>query len=453
MSIKLIVFDLDGVLVDTKPYHYESLNLALSKIWGETISEKEHLEIYDGLSTKQKLKLLSDKRGLPEILHNEIWKFKQEITESSIGENIRPNELLTEVFSKLKNLGYKIAVATNSIRKTTEIILKQLKLIDFIDFTLTSDDVDLGKPNPEIYLRCVILSHLSPNEILILEDSIHGKEAAIKSGCNLLPIDSLKEVNFENIEKCINKISMKQTPWVSNNLNVLIPMAGEGSRFSKAGYTFPKPLVEVFDKPMIQKVIENLNIKAHFIFLCQKSHYEKYNLKYLLNLIAPDCSIVLVDSVTEGAACTTLLAKDLINSDKQLIIANSDQFVEWSSSEFIYSMLSKNADGGILSFQSVHPKWSYAKINDIGWVTEVREKQPISNIATVGIYWWNKGSDYVKYAESMINKNIRVNNEFYVCPVFNEAINDGKKILTYNCQKMWGLGTPEDLKYFTENYK
>ena len=107
----------------------------------------------------------------------------------------------------------------------------------------------------------------------------------------------------------------------------------------------------------------------------------------------------------------------------------------------------------ILTFNSTHPKWSYAKLNDLGFVTEVAEKKPISDLATVGIYYWRKGSDYVKYAEQMIDKNIRVNTEFYVCPVFNEAIQDNKKVRTYNIDKMWGLGTPEDLEYFLKNYK
>ncbi len=231
-------------------------------------------------------------------------------------------------------------------------------------------------------------------------------------------------------------------------MKVLIPMAGAGSRFEKAGYTFPKPLIEVNGKPMIQVVVENLNIDAQHIFIVQKSHYEKYNLQYLLNLIAPNCEIVQVDGVTEGAACTTLLAKEFINNDEPLLTANSDQFIDWNSNEFLYSMQASGVDGGILTFESVHPKWSFAKLDEDGFVSEVAEKKPISNKATVGVYYWSKGSDYVKYAEQMIAKDRRVNNEFYVCPVFNEAIEDKKKIKVFDIDKMWGLGTPEDLEVF-----
>ena len=232
-------------------------------------------------------------------------------------------------------------------------------------------------------------------------------------------------------------------------MNILIPMAGAGSRFEQAGYTFPKPLIEIHGKPMIQKVVENLNIDGRYIFLVQKQHYEKYALKYLLPLIAPGCEIIQVDGVTEGAACTTLLAKKFIDNDAPLITANSDQFIEFLDETWSKEL---SGDGGMLTFTATHPKWSFAKVED-GLVTEVAEKKPISDTATVGVYYWSKGSDYVKYAEQMIEKDIRVNKEFYVCPVFNEAIQDGKQIKTIPIKKMWGLGTPEDLRYFLTYYK
>jgi dTDP-glucose pyrophosphorylase len=169
-------------------------------------------------------------------------------------------------------------------------------------------------------------------------------------------------------------------------------------------------------------------MEVNYIFIVQKEHYEKYNLKYMLNLIAPGCKIVQVDGLTEGAACTTLLAKEFIDNDKPLVIANSDQFVEWNSNEVMYAFSADQIDGGILTFKATHPKWSYVKLSDDGFVSEVAEKKVISDNATVGIYYWKRGSDYVKYANKMIEANDRTNNEFYVCPVFNYAIKDNKKI-------------------------
>jgi dTDP-glucose pyrophosphorylase len=296
-----------------------------------------------------------------------------------------------------------------------------------------------------------------PKDTIIVEDSHIGRQGALDSGAHLYPVADAYELNGNKFMDMIETFELKNRdrniPWRNEKMNVLIPMAGAGSRFAQAGYTFPKPLIEVNGKPMIQVVVNNLNVDAHFIFLVQKEHYEKYNLQSVLSLIAPGCDIVQVDGLTEGAACTTLLAKDLINSDEPLLMANSDQFVEWNSNEVLYAFTADSIDGGIVSFKATHPKWSYAKVGEDGFVSEVAEKNPISDNATVGIYYWKKGSDYVKYAEQMIEKNIRTNNEFYVCPVFNEAIQDGKKIRIKDIDKMWGIGTPEDLNYFLEHYK
>jgi len=199
-------------------------------------------------------------------------------------------------------------------------------------------------------------------------------------------------------------------------------------------------------------VVDNLALDANYIFIVQKSHRDTYNLDTMLRLIAPDCTIIEVDGVTEGAACTALLAKAHIDNDNPLFFANSDQYVKWDSKEFFYKMSETNVDGGIPVFKSTHPKWSFAKTDDNGFVQEVQEKNPISDKATVGFYYWKKGADFVQYAEHMISQNDRVNNEFYVCPVYNYAVQDGKKISTFSVDEMWGLGTPEDLNHYLDNH-
>lgn len=234
-------------------------------------------------------------------------------------------------------------------------------------------------------------------------------------------------------------------------MNILIPMAGAGSRFEQAGYNDPKPLIKVRGKMMIQQVVDTMNIEANYVFVVQKDHYNKYSLDHVLNrFVAPGCDIVQVEGVTEGAACTTLLAKEYINNDEPLIVSNSDHYMEWDSQGFLEAV--KDVDCGILTFEATGSKWSFVRLGENGLVDLVAEKNPISNIATAGIYYWKKGSDYVKYAEQMIKNDTRINGEFYVCPVFNEAIADGKKIKIFNAKKMWGLGTPEDLEYFLENH-
>lgn len=456
MSKKLIIFDLDGVLVNARELHYRSLNLALEEYDKKyVISRDEHLSLYDARPTSKKLKMLTEQKGLPADMHHEIWKSKQKMTRRIIDEEYTYDEKTREILRKLRTDGYHLVCASNATRETVKMMLLRKGFIEFFDFFMSNEDVRNFKPSPEIYLRCMVKAGVSPKDTLIFEDSHIGREAAISSGANLCGIINNEDLTMKKVKGAIEssfKEIKKHIPWKGGKMNVLIPMAGAGSRFSKVGYVFPKPLIDVRGKPMVQLVTENLNIEARHIYVVQKEHYEKYNLKHLLNLISPDCEIVIVEGITEGAACTTLLAKQYIDNDEPLVICNSDQVFEWNSNEFMYSMVADEVDAGILTFEGTHPKWSFAKLGDDGFVSEVAEKSPISNIATAGVYYWKKGSDYVKYAEQMIDKNIRTNNEFYVCPVFNEAILDKKKVKVFQIKKMWGLGTPEDLEYYLRHH-
>ena len=455
--IKLISFDLDGVLVDSRELHYEALNLSLKEVDPAlVITREEHLSTYDGRSTTEKLSILTKNKGLDPKKYNEIWSNKQDKTLQII-DNMKPDIDKITLLKALKKEGYLIHVCSNSIKKTLQLMLIRKGLLEFIDEIFSNEDVKNTKPHPEIYMTSMLKAQVSPKETLVVEDSHVGRKSALESGAFLHAVRNKDDVCLERILKDIKSIETNnksiKPKWQGGKMKVLIPMAGAGSRFEKAGYTFPKPLIDVNGKPMIQVVVDNLNINAKHIFIVQKSHYEKYNLDNVLSSIVSDCEIIQVDGLTEGAACTTLLAKNLINNNQPLLMANSDQFIEWDSNQFMYSMIGDTIDAGILTFESTHPKWSYAKLNDSGFVSEVAEKNPISKHATVGVYYWNKGCDYVKYAEQMINNNIRVNNEFYVCPVFNEAIKDQKRIKTFSVNKMWGLGTPEDLNNYINGYK
>ena len=230
-------------------------------------------------------------------------------------------------------------------------------------------------------------------------------------------------------------------------MNVLIPMAGSGSRFTEAGYTVPKPLIDVDGKPMIECVVNNLGAQHKYIFVVQKNLFETHNLEELFSSICTEFEIVIIDGITEGTACTALLASDHIDRDGPLMIANSDQYLEGWDKEFSPG---DDIDGCIVTFKSTDPNCSYIREVD-GVVTECREKEKISNIATVGLYYWSKGSDFIKYANQMIEKNIRTNNEFYTCPVYNEAIADGKRITTYPVKYVWQIGTPDSLELFLAN--
>jgi NDP-sugar pyrophosphorylase family protein len=239
-----------------------------------------------------------------------------------------------------------------------------------------------------------------------------------------------------------------------NKMNIVLPIAGKGSRFSEAGYKLPKPLIPVHGIPMIELVVNNVRplCEHRFIFVALQEHLDHLKMEETLNRIAPGCIIIPVKEVTQGAACTVLLARDFINNDSQLMIANSDQWVNIDINHYIEAMKIQKAEGLIMTMWADDPKWSYVGFNEDGEVNKVVEKQVISNEATVGIYNFLRGSDFVKAADQMIEKNLRVNNEFYVAPAYNEMINDEAKISIFNVGKeydgMHGLGIPDDLQKF-----
>ncbi len=239
-------------------------------------------------------------------------------------------------------------------------------------------------------------------------------------------------------------------------LNIVIPMAGEGRRFKEAGYSFPKPLIDVKGKTMIERVVTNIKpLSDHrFIFICQKKHYDTYDLYNVLrNSTNGHFEVVKLDGITGGAACTILTASKHIDNEDELLIANSDQIVDIDINRFLEAARTSGNEGLIMTFESSHPKWSYARI-DKGLVVEVAEKKVISKNATVGIYYFRKGKDFVESASSMIVKNILFNSEFYVCPTYNELILKGKRIGIYpiNMADMHGMGTPDDLEDFIKNH-
>lgn len=240
-------------------------------------------------------------------------------------------------------------------------------------------------------------------------------------------------------------------------INIVIPMAGQGSRFSKAGYEKPKPFIDVARKPMIVRVLENLAYPdARYILIARKEHIEKE--KELVAEIEKEFNAIFIpiDKLTEGTACTVLYARKYINNDEPLLIANSDQIVDMNIADFVDDCKQRNLDGSILTFIDKYsdPKWSFAALDEKDLVTEVKEKVVISKYATVGIYLYSKGRDFVDSAIDMIIENDRVNNEFYTCPTYNYAIQEGKNIGIYNIEfeQMHGIGTPEDLNSYLEKY-
>jgi len=454
----LVAFDLDGTLVNSKEIHQQCLNKALLEVVGKQYVIQDHeLPMYEGIPTREKLNRLYQNKKLDVKYFNEINRVKQEYTHQALEASIQPNPTLQAVFKDLKERNNTIVVVTNCVRKTTEVMLEKLGVADLVDEFVCNEDGIRSKPSSDMYDHIIKKRGYSAYQTVIFEDSEAGLSAARSSGASVCEVRDPREINKLMLSRVANFLpidpALDRTNYIildnlRPRMNIVIPMSGLGSRFTAAGYADPKPLIPVFDKRMIEVVVENIGIDGRYIFIVQKDHSEKYNLKEILSNLSYDCKIIEIDYTTEGAACTVLLAEEFINNETQLIIANSDQYVEGNIKEFVNSCAG-TTDAGILTFKASDPKWSYAKCIDGGdIVSEVAEKEVISDNATVGIYYWRQGQDFVQSAKKMIEKDIRVNNEFYVCPTFNQLIQQGRKVKIHEIDKMWGLGTPEDLEEF-----
>lgn len=471
--IKSILFDLDGVLVNTRVLHYETFRDALQGVCPEKqLSWADHEKTFDGLSTKLKIQRCIQLGWITEEQGSTLFEKKQELTMQRLPLTVKPRNALRFMLITLNNQGFRLFCCSNSVRKTVDETLRLLGIAELFEATYSNEDVKEPKPSPEIYQLAMKQCFLQKEECLIVEDSQVGRTAAYASGAHVLEVEDAEDVTLELLRQTLYTLEKRGTVYPRtlpfNNpvtFHVVIPMAGEGSRFKEAGYKEPKPFIPVGGKPMIQWVIQNMipkeipesHYKLKFHLIVRTSHVIGNKLDSLFWDVPSNVSYTYhtTDGLTEGAACSVLLAEKEINNNEPLLIINSDQYLEWNPDVFYKCLLNPNYDGAILTFYQPDPydlKWSYAKVNDDGLVTEVQEKKWISPYATVGLYGWRKGSDYVTYAKQMIAKNIRVKNEFYVCPVYNESIADGQHVRVKLCSGMWGLGVPSDLEKFRKEF-
>ena len=236
-------------------------------------------------------------------------------------------------------------------------------------------------------------------------------------------------------------------------LNIVIPMAGRGSRFSDSGFNEPKPFISIFGRTMIELVVSNLRPKTphRFIFVVQETHVGPYGLEAHLSSIAPGCEIIQLAEVTDGAAVTVLAARDLIDNAHALMIANSDQYIDYDIDEYLNFFTDFSLDGLIMTMKADGNKWSYVKQDESGRVVDIKEKIAISNDATVGIYNFSRGADFVAAADKMISLKEKQNGEYYVAPTYN-YLPRSAKVRCFHIgevnKNFFGLGTPADLHRF-----
>lgn len=455
--MKSLLFDLDGVLVDFANLH----ECAFIDAWNtccpdHSIDHSFHNLYLEARSTRSKIdicwKIFSMKDD--NVLKERIFKEKQALTDRLL-DTEPVYTATTRALCWAAAAGYKMALCSNSIRSTVMKSLRRLACADLFTVILSNEDVVQPKPHPEIYLKAMKLLGVCADDCIIFEDSAVGRQAAedaLAGSCGkLIPIVNAQDMTYQLLQSVLTV----GYPPIPEKINLVIPMAGLGSRFQKEGYSIPKPFLPVFGKPMYRWVIDNM--------LPQKPEWRRRVEVHVLvreeqaPLFESDKGIHIhtVPKLTEGAACTVLTIRDIINTDAPLLIANSDQFLEWDADNFYLSLLHPGFDGVISTF--VQPdltdiRWSYARLDADHCVVEVAEKKVISNLATTGIYGWKRGADFVAAADKMIAENIRVNGEFYVCPVYNN-MPASSHIRVHNCKKMWGLGVPTDYEHFLTNWK
>jgi beta-phosphoglucomutase-like phosphatase (HAD superfamily) len=451
-QISTLIFDLDGVLADLCNFHRDTFIKSYNQLCNIKINETFHNKHLEGLSTRTKIKKLKELYPDTLIDEDKIFNLKQSITFEELEKAVFTDRTKIALTWAKEN-GFKIGILTNSIRHTLDIVIRKLDIANLLDYHMSNEDVPEPKPSSEGYKLLMKNMNIDPKNVIIFEDSVPGLKAAYGSGANVIKIVNSLDLTPSFLSECIKN----NTRPTATKLRIVIPMAGLGSRFQKDGYIIQKPFLPMLNgNQMWEEVVENLmpknpelrrNTEVHLIVRKEQLPFFKTK---------PNLYVHYVPILTEGAACTVLTLKNIINDDVPLMIGNSDQYLEWDSDEFYSASFHPDYDGGISTFYHPCPddlKWSYASIGINGIVDNVAEKKYIGPNATTGLYSWKKGSDYVKYAEQMILYNDRVNNEFYVCPVYNYAIKDNKKIRIINCDKFWGIGVPNDYMYFIDNYK
>ncbi|MFM7469613.1 MAG: glycosyltransferase family 2 protein [Vampirovibrionales bacterium] len=244
-------------------------------------------------------------------------------------------------------------------------------------------------------------------------------------------------------------------------LNVLVLLAGSSQAFTQQGFVYPKYLTEVRERPLVQYVLESFQplmtsttLAPSFHFLMLKDDADTFHLDHVIKLLMPEASMILVEGNTKGAACTALLAVDTIDTETPLLVVNGDHLVQNAYPEAIEHFMQQTLEGGIVTFESVHPRFSYVRLDDTQtYVLEVAEKRPISKHATAGVYYFAQGKAFVQSAMRMIEKDAHVNGHYYLAPSYNELILAGGKVGIYPIPRphYTALATPDDVKAFMQH--
>lgn len=435
----LVAFDLDGTLIDARDIHYRCFNSALSLADVQPISYDEHLRRFDGLPTSKKMEMLAVEGRLERSAFQSVEAEKRRLTAREIVPR-GPDARITSMLDSLKSDGHKVAVVSNARWETVNQVVASLLISP--DAVISNEDVVAPKPSPEGYLRAMVQCGVGPTETLVLEDAPAGKAAARASGARLVPVFDPADLTAAELDRYIAG---------GTSFDVVMPMAGEGRRFKEAGYVLPKPLIDVGGRPMIAVATETLGMpEARHIYLAGSSHLRDWATEPILRSLAAAVEVHAVGRLTDGAARTVMLARELIDHDRPVVVANSDQWIGWDADAGLHTMVCKRWDAAALYFEApdMDRKWSYAEL-DGDMVTRTAEKDPISTHALCGVFMYRRGRDLIRSIDSMMERGQKVNDEWYVAPSLNFL---GGRIGAIRAE-MRGLGTPTDLMAFLSSMR
>ena len=446
-GIALITFDLDGVLVESKELHYDAFNLALNEAGPEFVmSQLEHDAHYCGLSTKQKLRMLTLNKNLPPEKHEFIWKRKQYHTLELMKTTIKRDAQIVGVLEALRDAGYPIAVASNCVRDSVFYLLSGIGVHDLISCYFSNEDVSAAKPDPEIYLAAAEHFGICPDEMLVVEDSSHGKQAALLAGAHLCPVASPFDVTIEYLSIALSTRTLQPSC-----LNIIIPMAGVESLFVE-GSPLPKFLINISGKSLLERIVENVrpNRPHRFIFIARQYQARTYKLAEICVKACKFNPVLLLEVKAKSASAveTVLVAKDLINSDDPLLICNLNMWPEFKASLDVDTLSYVNADCILTHFESANEAFSYVTVDANMRVQGVSTKTRSSNLATTGYTIFRNGSKFVELSELLLASK-REGESLYIEDVVRKGLQSNLRIASarINCT---AIRNAEDITNLTE---
>jgi len=461
------VFDLDGVLVESRDLHYEALNRALKEEAGAqyVITRDEHEHVYDGLSTNQKLQMLGVAKGLPRDLHKMVWSKKQEYTESLVKQVLLPSDNILNAITTLKLMCIPVCVASNCIRSSVETILTHVGLMPHVDVFLSNEDVDNAKPAPDIYEKACNIFGVNPSCTLVVEDSTKGFEAASRAGCHMLRVSNPHEVSETSVKSRIQELES-----LTEDVTIVLPLAGPYPEIWQARETPEMPLflADVNGESILELIAQSLlsrRYNAKYVFIVKESVAKAFDIDALCAKAVNYAPLKIVKIKTDSlSSIHTILQvpSEFIDENTTLLVADGHHIPVWREGQSIDDLLGSHSDAALTVFQSIDPRFSYVRLNTnarfnsdnmskLGpnsLIEVTMESRPSSNLACSGLYYFKQAQSFFKAAKAVIEANHRWLGRFYTAQLFNEIVKDGLEAEALHLKNSWSLRNVNEIQYY-----